>query len=97
MKPTLKDQYATLPDESKESASSRPAVDPPMPWLTMTPEREAALIANGFARNRYPFALRGKACVEPGRGWVRRDARGLHTYTDTMALSELKRLEDLGE
>ncbi len=86
--------YASVGIEYRESEMSRPAEDAPMPWLVMTPEREAALLAHDFTRNKYTFALRGKPSCGPGEGWVKRcPKKGVRLFNDTMALSELHRLE----
>lgn len=66
-----------------------PKEDAPMPWLTLTPEREQSLINNGFVRNRYRFVLRGKGTIEPGCGWYRKADGKTRYFTNVMALSLL--------
>lgn len=92
-----KQRYEAMPDENKGSINNRPEQIPEQAeWLTMTPEREAALKRRGYRRNRLPFRT-GYRQIATGEGWIRpkRNGEGWEQMSDERALSELHGLEML--
>ncbi len=96
-KQTMADQYNSLGEDKKESASSRPADEfKNAPHLTMDAEKEAKLVEYGFRRNKYRFPLgKGKYTqhIESGQGWIRYDNKGQHFYSNMQALKLLHEME----